>query len=137
MAGARGPAAAQASIQLPHAPSSARAARRFVAATLRGWRLDGVSQVVELLAGELVTNAITHTPASSVGIGLVVTLGGDAVRVEVHDTSPQLPKHEGMGGWDDEAGRGLELVAALATRWGSDIDGHSAGKAVWFEVHTA
>jgi hypothetical protein len=32
--------------------------------------------------------------------------------------------------------RGLGLVAALATRWGVDVDAvnHGDGKAVWFEV---
>jgi hypothetical protein len=39
-------------------------------------------------------------------------------------------------GWDDEAGRGLGLVARQATRWGVHADEHGHGKAVWFEVHT-
>ena len=36
--------------------------QRFVEATLHGWRLDILIEVVVLLAGELVTNAITYTP---------------------------------------------------------------------------
>jgi hypothetical protein len=40
-----------------------------------------------------------------------------------------------MAAGDDEGGRGLALVDALATRWGVDADG--AGKSVWFEVATS
>jgi anti-sigma regulatory factor (Ser/Thr protein kinase) len=104
-------------------------------ATLHGWRLDGLIEVVVLLAGELVTNAIAHTPATTAGIRLVVFLGDDAVRVEVHDPSPELPEQRGVGVWADEVGRGLGLVAMLATRWGVHVDEHGLGKAVWFEVH--
>ena len=138
MAGASSPAA-RTTVQLPHAPTSAGAARRFVAATLHGWGLDALIEVVVLLAGELFTNAIAHTPVTTVGVGLVVCLDDDAVRVEVHDASPQLPELGGLAGWDTESGRGLRLVSALATRWGVDVnadgDGQSDGKTVWFEVH--
>jgi hypothetical protein len=44
-------------------------------------------------------------------------------------------QRRGLGVWDDEAGRGLGLVAMLATRWGVHVDEHGPGKAVWFEVH--
>jgi anti-sigma regulatory factor (Ser/Thr protein kinase) len=135
VAGARDPSA-WTRTQLPHAPTSARAARRFVAAALHGWRRDTLIEVVVLLAGELVSNAITHTPVTRAGIGLLVLRGEDGVRVEVHDRSPELPQQPGPGGWDDETGRGLGLVATQATRWGVHADAHGHGKAVWFEVHT-
>lgn len=35
---------------------------------------------------------------------------------------------------DAESGRGLAIVASLATRWGVDADGH--GKSVWFTLST-
>jgi anti-sigma regulatory factor (Ser/Thr protein kinase) len=138
VAGASSPAA-RTSVQLPHAPTSARAARRFVAATLHGWGLDALTEVVVLLAGELVTNAIAHTPTTTVGVGLVVCLDDDAVRVEVHDTSPQPPELGGLASSDTESGRGLGLVSALATCWGVNVnvdgDGQGDGKTVWFEVN--
>jgi hypothetical protein len=52
-----------------------------------------------------------------------------AVRVQVHDSSPELPEQRDPGGWDDEAGRGLGLVARQATRWGVHADAHGHGKA--------
>jgi hypothetical protein len=75
-------------------------------------------------------------PVPTAGIGLIVLRGADGVRVEVHDGSPELPEQRGPGGWDDETGRGLGLVATQATRWGVHADAHGHGKAVWFEVHT-
>ena len=134
VAGACRPGAAQARLRLPSARTSAGAARRFVAATLHRWGVGGLIEVVVLLAGELVTNAIVHTPAAPVG--LVVCWIDSVVRVEVHDSSPQPPTRDRLASWDDERGRGLGLVTALATRWGVDVDQHRDGKAVWFEVHT-
>jgi anti-sigma regulatory factor (Ser/Thr protein kinase) len=125
--------AARSSTQLPHAALSAGLARRFVAATLHRWGLDAQVEVVALLAGELVTNAILHT--HSAAVRLVVQADDQAVQVGVHDTSPQLPKQDGPTAWDDQSGRGLALVDALATRWG--VESAAQGKAVWFEVPAA
>jgi anti-sigma regulatory factor (Ser/Thr protein kinase) len=124
---------ARSSTQLPHATVSAGLARRFVAVTLRRWGLGAQVEVVALLAGELVTNAVLHT--ASAAIGLVVRLDDRAVHVGVQDTSSQLPKQDGSVAWDDQSGRGLALVDALATRWGVESAVH--GKAVWFEVPAA
>jgi anti-sigma regulatory factor (Ser/Thr protein kinase) len=132
VATARGPA--QSSTRLPHAAISANLARRFVAATLHGWGSDAQAEVAVLLVGELVTNAVAHTTSTT--IGLVVRRSDDAVRVEVHDSSPELPNENFQGTWDDQGGRGLRLVAELASRWGVDAAGRGAGKVVWFEVLT-
>jgi hypothetical protein len=76
-----------------------------------------------------VTNAILH---GSPPVELIAFPVGDRVRVEVHDN--RTGKINGPKPVDGEAlgGRGLHLVAALATRWGSDE--LRAGKSVWFEV---
>jgi anti-sigma regulatory factor (Ser/Thr protein kinase) len=118
-------------MQLPSTPASALSARGFITATLRGWGLDALIEVVALLAGELVTNAVVHTHSA---VSLVVGRADHAVRVEVHDASPGRLEL-GMAAGDDEGGRGLALVDALATRWGVDADG--IGKSVWFEVATS
>jgi anti-sigma regulatory factor (Ser/Thr protein kinase) len=91
---------------------------------------------VVLLAGELVTNALTHTPATAAGIGLIVLRGEDAVRVRVHDSSPELPEQRDPDGWDDEAGRDLGWWPDKPLAGGVHADEHGHGKAVWFEVHT-
>ncbi|MEU9992069.1 ATP-binding protein [Streptomyces sp. NPDC048045] len=88
---------------------------------------------LKLLTGELVANSVTHTRAACV---VCVKWTGERIRVEVTDADPTsvtplqvLPT--------DEHGRGLFLVAAVATAWGSEPC--SSGKKTWFElaVHVA
>ncbi|MBM7440951.1 anti-sigma regulatory factor (Ser/Thr protein kinase) [Streptomyces sp. HB132] len=57
---------------------------------------------------------------------------GTAIRIEVTDTrGERLPAPTGPASPDQEGGRGLLLVAALADRWGwyPCVDG--PGKTVW------
>ncbi|GGQ63757.1 ATP-binding protein [Kitasatospora griseola] len=108
-------------------------ARRRVIRTVRGWGLplaEDVFRDVELLSSELITNAVSHTHAPCV---VCVSWDGDRLRVEVTDVGHELPA---VGGIDLDAtdGRGLFLVAALATDWGAEPD--SAGKRIWCEVGT-
>jgi signal transduction histidine kinase len=88
---------------------------------------------VMLAASELVTNAVVH------GEGDVVvsvwTVPG--VRVEVADSGPGTPRLLTARGYDDESGRGLFIVDAVASRWGVLPKIPGPGKAVWFEVDVA
>jgi hypothetical protein len=59
---------------------------------------------------------------------------GERLRVEVTDVDPTLV-HLSQAGVLDESGRGLFLVDALATRWGSQPC--AAGKITWFELAVA
>jgi serine/threonine-protein kinase RsbW len=102
---------------------AAQAARQGVGAT--GLR------IVQLLASELIANAVLHGPAG--GAVTVRTLrGDDRLRVEVDDddstTRPRLLSRE----HPDDAGHGLMLVDRFADRWGYDLHGVD-GKTVWFE----
>ena len=85
--------------------------------------------IVELLVSELVTNAVLHAHTE---IELTVRDLGDCIRVEVSDDSPRLPELHPAG--LTESGRGLQIVDALASRWGTE--GRTGGKTVWFEVTT-
>jgi anti-sigma regulatory factor (Ser/Thr protein kinase) len=96
-------------------------------------RIDGGVQAdlvdtLRLLVSELVTNAVTYGPDGEVAVKVVVA--GGLIRVEVMDegtggVTPRTPTR------DDDHGRGLMLVDALADRWGSD-DGRST--VVWIEL---
>ena len=112
-------------------PASAGLARRFVGATLTEWQLTDVSDVITLLASELVTNAILHARSA---MELRLARVDNRVRVEVRDSSPIEPV---LRVYEDEAmtGRGLALVESFSSRWG--VEPTPAGKAVWFEVPTA
>ncbi len=88
-------------------------------------------EVAELLVSELVTNAHDHA-----GGPAVVDMEVDewSLRVAVADQDPTLPVPREMR-LDAERGRGLMLVAALASRWGATPT--ARGKSVWFELDRA
>ena len=114
--------------QLPSTVSAPQLARSFLRATLETWKLDGLGEVTELLATELVANVVTHVGAP---MTLRVRRGRETVRVEIDDASSQLPvvRHPGEV---DEHGRGVLLVDQLANSWGAET--HPRGKTVWFEI---
>ena len=95
--------------------------RREGAAFLRGRGLDACVDTVSLLISELLTNAVVHGDGAS-GIELRVWHAGGEVLIVVDDHSPGRPvlRHPGP---EEEGGRGVLLVAELATRWGSNADG--------------
>ncbi len=112
-------------------PKSASLARRLVTTALTDAGHGAVVEQASLLVSEAVTNAILH---AGTPILLTCSWTGSSVRVEVHDGSPVPP---GVRHYDAEAstGRGLSLVAALASRWG--VDAADNGKTLWFELGTS
>ncbi|MFD4696664.1 ATP-binding protein [Streptomyces niveus] len=86
---------------------------------------------VLLCVSELATNAVRH--GVPVGGALLVKVGADEhrVRVECHDANRRRPRLRHPAD-DDQTGRGLLLVEAIASRWGTDE--RPFGKYVWFEL---
>lgn len=121
----------RATIGLPASPESPRHARRFVSDFCRAADLDDeVCQTAALLVSELVTNAVVHGRSRAT---LTAERPPGLLRLAVEDSNPTLPAVGDAPPLDRESGRGLQIVAALATRWGIErtADG---GKAVWFEL---
>lgn len=119
-----------AGLMVPRSTSSVPAARAFAAVALDAWGLnESVVDDASLLLTEVAANAIRHVDHGDLLITFLVH--DDRLMVTVHDRSAQLPVARVV---DDEAesGRGLVLVEALATRWGSTAS--PTGKAVWFEL---
>jgi anti-sigma regulatory factor (Ser/Thr protein kinase) len=104
------------------------AARRFVRDVLAGH--PGCSDA-ELLACELVTNAVQHaTDAARVTVAVMRL--GTVVHVDVIDDGcTGLPQWRQACGYDED-GRGFLLVNALAERWGFLRE--RSGTCVWFEI---
>ncbi|WP_207386148.1 ATP-binding SpoIIE family protein phosphatase [Protofrankia symbiont of Coriaria ruscifolia] len=120
-----------AAVTLAPEPQAARTAREVAMAALNSWGIADAAFTVELLVSEIVTNAIRYAETSS---DLVLRRGRHAVYVEVSDRDSRVPRllHPTS---DDEGGRGLQLVAQLATRWGARPT--LTGKTVWFQLDIA
>ncbi|MER6288015.1 ATP-binding protein [Streptomyces sviceus] len=115
----------------PADPGAVRAARTAVRNRLTAWKLDGLADIAALLVSELVTNSLRHA-TGPIGVRLVRPEGVDGVLlVEVSDPLPDPPRAR-VADLDDESGRGLQLVAHAADRWGTRPG--VAGKTVWFEL---
>jgi len=103
-------------------------ARRLARRALDRWGLEELSDSVELLVSEVVTNAVRYA-SRPVTLRLLRT---EVLRCEVGDDVPQLPRLR-QARATDEGGRGLYLVNRLARRWGATR--LSTGKVVWFELN--
>ena len=122
-------ASGEARLPLPAGPRAVPEARRLVRDACLLWGLPGARDDAELLASEVVTNAVVHAGGPSLLV--LVRAVRHGVRVEVHDRDPQGLRRRRLstGG---TGGRGLHLIARLARAWG--VERMGAGKAVWFEV---
>lgn len=114
-------------VELSAHPSSARLARQVVRELCEQANLDVDTSL--LCVSELVTNALLHAAPP---FELEVVVNQRSLRVAVRDGSIQqvLPRQPVRD--DATSGRGLEMVGALATRWG--VDTGERGKVVWFEL---
>src|SRR4051812_10368419 len=118
-----------ASIDLPPVPSSVPLARRLVRDVLRTWAAPQDRADAELLVTELVANVVDH--AGGDALTLELALAGAWLRIGVVDGSAIRPVVRELS-TAEERGRGMQLVAAIAERWGAED--HDGGKRVWFEL---
>ncbi|MFJ4092676.1 ATP-binding protein [Kitasatospora sp. NPDC089913] len=107
----------RATLRLPYAPESARAARLLVRAKLTEWDVPRLIDDAELIVSELVGNAARTGCRAAMMVG-IRRASCDAVRLLVSDGSASLPVLIDAG-LDAESGRGLFLVGLLTQqRWG-------------------
>ncbi len=132
------------SLELAVRPSAVRTARHWTASVLADAsppRDQDLIDSIVLLVSELVTNAIeaagapgasAPAPARTPRVWLAISGSPDLVRIEVHDSThapvpPTCDRDE-----DEESGRGLQVISALATDWGWQPELY--GKVVWCEL---
>jgi len=133
-AGTAGPATAVPLVWtrvFPATPPHARAARRFLSRILDG---SPAADEAILCLSELATNAMIHSHSSQPGGHFTVRAEireGDRLRVEVQDQGGSWTRHP--TGHDAPHGRGLLILARLASDWGRSGDSQ-AGWTVWFEL---
>lgn len=89
---------------------------------------DNVAADVKLIVSELVTNALQ---AAATGIRVTAERREGGIEVRVYDDAAGWPRPLAPAAVENH-GRGLHIVAALATRWGVTAD--AGGKTVWAEV---
>jgi len=110
-------------------PARAREARKFLATILEGER---AADDAVLCLSELVTNASIHSRSREPGgiFTMRAHLNGEQLRVEVCDQGGPWAGHPRA---DGQHGRGLLIVAQLASNWGRTGDSET-GWTVWFEM---
>jgi anti-sigma regulatory factor (Ser/Thr protein kinase) len=120
------------SVTLAGRADRARVARAFVGGVLGPGHPCGDAAV--LMVSELFSNSVRHSGSAAADetVTVAVRVWDSTVRVEVTDRSgPGVPEPR-PAGRDAEGGRGLQLVAGLATRWGWRRRG---GRTMtWFEL---
>ncbi|GHI04871.1 hypothetical protein AQI88_24715 [Streptomyces cellostaticus] len=120
--------------QLDYTPvsRSIALARHRTARLIAEWGQPILAGDVTLVVSELMTNALLHGSVRGRLIRLRMTTTTTALRVEVSDPrSERLPCVRDATG-EDQFGRGLLLVGALADDWGVRPRA-GVGKTVWAE----
>ncbi|KOV74894.1 hypothetical protein ADL00_01060 [Streptomyces sp. AS58] len=108
-------------------PAAVGGVRATAVRALAEWGLERLVPAAEQIIGELLANAVLHAAGP-----LRMRLIRDQVLVcEVFDSSLNVLRTVSAGP-GDEGGRGLAIVAALASRHGSR--GTPTGKCVWAEL---
>ncbi|WP_405577255.1 SpoIIE family protein phosphatase [Streptomyces sp. NBC_01190] len=111
-------------------------ARGFVRSQLESWDRERLADTLEMIASELSTNALIHAD-SDVQLRLREFAHHIGLEVIDSDAAPPVPAFTVTSEEDSresEHGRGLVIVDALASAFGSSPNG--LGKTVWAEVAT-
>jgi two-component sensor histidine kinase len=120
-------------VDLPPRTDAPLLARRITDCLMVAWdvptdrRLD-----ILLLVSEVVSNAVEHVGGET-NLQLELSQSDTWLRFALTDGSSIRPIVRAL---DHRAarGRGMQLVEALADKWG--VDDHHGGKTVWFTVPT-
>jgi len=123
------------SLYIPNDPRAVTICRRTLRLILTMHGLIRLVDVAELLATELVANAVCHTKGPA---ALRVRWSAGVLRIGAWDADPEPPeppgKLERLG--EAEEGRGLALVRACSDLWGWQPLSRfgNRGKYVWCEL---
>ncbi|GGL09347.1 ATPase [Streptomyces flaveus] len=99
-------------LHIPHDARAVTVCRRTVRLILTMHGLIRLTDVAELLATELVSNAVRHTKGP---VALCLHWRAGVLRIGAWDADPEPPPPPALAhALDAETGRGLELVRACA-----------------------
>ena len=137
----------QSHLELAALPGAVPRARLHARQILWEWKLDELTETVELAVSEIVTNAVKASGGLDkqqrrMEIGGVPTVrlwlaaNEHAVLIQVWDGNDWQPQRRDPG-LEAEDGRGLLLVEALTTKWGSSVRDGQPAKVIWAVIETA
>ncbi|PCG85953.1 ATP-binding protein [Streptomyces sp. WZ.A104] len=112
--------------------------RKFTRKALVDWECEERADDVLLCVTELATNALRHgvPPGRGFRVHIYLERMEKAIRIELHDSGDgEVRAADGLPGAEEEGGRGLLLVEALADKWG--VGERNPGKIVWCEFTLA
>ncbi|MCG0291148.1 ATP-binding protein, partial [Streptomyces sp. PSAA01] len=115
---------------IPADAAAVAEARRNTTGQLLAWGLEETLFTTELIVSELVTNAIRYG-RPPIRLRLIRDRSLICEVSDANSTAPHLRRARVF----DEGGRGLMLVAQLATRWGTRQG--PDGKTIWVEQDLA
>jgi serine/threonine-protein kinase RsbW len=94
---------------------------------------EPVREEVALVATELLGNAVLHARALDDGqLSIAWGVGEHGVEIAVTDGGATTQPAVAEAGSSDTSGRGLSIVATLASRWG--VEQHDSSTTVWAVV---
>ncbi|WP_447039121.1 ATP-binding protein [Streptomyces sp. DSM 118878] len=123
-------------LYVPHDLRAVTIGRRTLRLILAAHGLPHLGEAAELLATELVTNALRHTKGPA---ALRLRWAGRVLRIGVWDADPTPPEPppDAAASYAEE-GRGLDLVRMCSDGWGwyalAQGRAKGAGKYVWCEL---
>jgi anti-sigma regulatory factor (Ser/Thr protein kinase) len=126
----------QTHLELAALPTAVPCARGHVRAVTHEWGIAELTDTAELLASELVSNAVQASErlrprADLTAVPVVriwVTSYQKSLVIGVWDASDEMPVRKEAGPGDD-SGRGLMIIDALSADWGTYRE--ADGKVVW------
>ncbi|MER6010514.1 ATP-binding protein [Streptomyces bluensis] len=131
-------------LSIPNDPRAVTICRRTLRLILALHGLPQLTEAAELLATELVANAVHHTKGPA---AIRLRWSDPVLRIGVWDTDPRppipAPRFETPLNLAPESGRGLTLVEGCSDNWGWYTLGTATqppeenGKFVWCELTTA
>ncbi|MBT2504808.1 ATP-binding protein [Streptomyces sp. ISL-98] len=111
---------------------SVPAARRRIAWLAGEWGHPEVAGDAALVTSELVTNALLHGCLRDRLFRVEAVLAKSVLRISVTDPKGERRPALRSAECEDQFGRGLVIVHALAARW--DVEALTVGKTVWAEL---
>lgn len=122
-------------LKLGALPGAVPCARLHARHVIWEWGYGELSETAELLASELMTNAVRASQVLRRDAPVRLWLLCDKTRILilVWDGSPQTPVRRNVSE-DAEGGRGLVLVEALSAQWDWYAHDQLGGKVVWCEI---